>query len=68
MSVNALVEKGILAEQKCGSNFAYTLLEDGLFLPTEYKVLRSQDDQCFLKCMKLTYLSLIHISEPTRPY
>ena len=55
MSVNALVEKGILAEQKCGSNFAYTLLEDGLFLPTEYKVLRSQDDQCFLKCMKLTY-------------
>ena len=37
MSVNALVEKGILAEQKCGSNFAYTLLEDGLFLQQSIK-------------------------------
>lgn len=55
MSVNVLVEKGILAEQKCGSNFAYTLLDSGMFLPTEYKVLQSQDDQCFLKCMKLLY-------------
>lgn len=53
--VNVLVENGIITEQKCGSNFAYTLADNSLFLPTEYKVLQSQDDQCFIKCMKIMY-------------
>lgn len=53
--MNVLVENGILTEKKCGSNFTYTLMDNGLFLPTEYKVLQSQDDQCFVKCMKLIY-------------
>lgn len=53
--MNTLVEKGIILEQKCGNNFAYIINDSNLFLSTEYKVLQSQQEGCFIKCMKLRY-------------
>ena len=85
--MNALIENNYIKEMKYGANFAYVLSDNSAFLSTEYKVLQSQANSCFVKCMKMLYngsiqlyylasglksfasmLSLIHISEPTRPY
>ena len=40
---------------ECGSNFAYILRNNASFLPTEYKVLQSQKDGCFVRCMRMLY-------------
>jgi hypothetical protein len=53
--MNVHVEKGYITEMECGSNFAYILSDNSSFLSTEYKVLQSQDEGCFVKCMKTTY-------------
>lgn len=53
--MNVHVEKGYITEMECGSNFAYILNDNSAFLSTEYKVLQSQDEGCFVKCMKTTY-------------
>lgn len=53
--VNVLVENGIISEMECGNNFAYIIDDSNLFLSTEYKVLQSQEEGCFVKCMKLLY-------------
>ena len=53
--MNILVEKGVLKELECGSNFAYVLSDNSDFLSTEYKVLQSQSDSNFIKCMKMLY-------------
>lgn len=52
--MNVDVEKGYITEMECGSNFAYILNDNSDFLSTEYKVLQSQDEGCFVKCMKTT--------------
>lgn len=51
--MNALLEKGHIFEMSCGSNFSFNLNDNSLFLPTEYKVLQSQANSCFVKCMKM---------------
>lgn len=53
--MNSLVEQGYIEQMSCGSNFSYILNDSGAFLPTEYKVLQSQGNSCFVKCMKMTY-------------
>lgn len=53
--MNCLLEKGLITEMECGSDFAYVLKDNNLFLPTEYKVLQSQADSGFVKCMKMLY-------------
>ena len=40
---------------ECGANFAVILKDNAFFLPTEYKVLQSQKDGCFVKCMRMLY-------------
>lgn len=55
MSMNSLLEKNIISEMTCGTNFSYILSENGTFLPTEYKVLQSQNDGSFVKCMKMLF-------------
>lgn len=52
--MNLLEQKGYLSKMICGSNFSYILNEE-IFLPTEYKVLQSQNNSCFVKCMKMLY-------------
>ena len=53
--MNVLIENNIITEMECGSNFAYILNDNGAFLSTEYKVLQSQANSCFVKCMKMTF-------------
>lgn len=53
--MNALIENNYIGEMECGSNFAYVLNDNGIFLSTEYKVLQSQANSCFVKCMKMMY-------------
>ena len=53
--MNALIEKNYIKEMECGSNFSYILSDNSTFLSTEYKVLQSQANSCFVKCMKMMY-------------
>ena len=51
--MNYLVEKKILNEAVRESSLSYILSDNQMFLPTEYKVLQSQIDGCFVTCMKM---------------
>lgn len=53
--MNALIEKNYINEMECGSNFSYVLSDNSTFLSTEYKVLQSQANSCFVKCMKMMF-------------
>lgn len=53
--MNALIENNYIQEMECGSNFSYMLSDNSTFLSTEYKVLQSQANSCFVKCMKMMY-------------
>lgn len=53
--MNALIENNYIKEIECGSNFSYILNDNSTFLSTEYKVLQSQANSCFVKCMKMMY-------------
>ena len=53
IKMNRLIENHYITEIKYGTDFAYILKEDSSFLPTEYKMLQSQDHSIFLKCMKM---------------
>lgn len=53
--MNSLIENNYISEMECGSNFAYVLSDNSTFLSTEYKVLQSQANSCFVKCMKMMY-------------
>ncbi len=59
--MNELLEKGYISEMMCGNNLTYILNEDSLFLSTEYKVLQSQVNSCFVKCMKMIYNGKIQL-------
>ena len=50
-----LLEQGLIQEMACETNFAYILRDSDLFLPIEYKVLRSQSNDCFVRCVKMLY-------------
>ena len=50
-----LEETGVLKKLQCGTNVSYLLLHEDEFLLTEYKVLQSQSNHGFLKCMKMMY-------------
>ncbi|MBR4057316.1 MAG: FHA domain-containing protein [Oscillospiraceae bacterium] len=53
--MNALIEKNYIKEMECGSNFSFVLSDNSTFLSTEYKVLQSQANSCFVKCMKMMF-------------
>ena len=53
--MNALIENNCIKEMECGSNFSYVLSDNSTFLSTEYKVLQSQANSCFVKCMKMMF-------------
>ncbi len=68
--MNLLVQKGLLEEMACGSNFSYVLNDNSLFLTTEYKVLQSQGSNNLLKCMKMKYngkIQLFYIVKSNKP-
>ncbi len=53
--INMLLEHNLMTEMNCGANYTCILNDNSLFLPTEYKVLQSQNNNCFVKCMKMLY-------------
>ena len=53
--MNALVESKYIIEMECGTNFSYILNDNSGFLSTEYKVLQSQANSCFVRCMKMMF-------------
>ncbi len=69
--MNLLVEKGVINEVICGTNFAYILNDTSVFLSTEYKVLHSQIGDGFVKCMKMLYngkIELYYCVNSFRPF
>lgn len=69
--MNALIEKGFMTEMACGSNFSYVLSDNSAFLSTEYKVLQSQANSCFVKCMKMLYngkIQLFYLTKTLKPF
>lgn len=51
--MNLLIENGVVEEIECGANFAFILKDNASFVSTDYKVLQSQTNGCFIKCMKM---------------
>lgn len=66
--MNALIENNYIQEMECGSNFSYILSDNNTFLSTEYKVLQSQANSCFVKCMKLLYNGKVQLYYLTNRY
>ena len=52
--MNSLIENGTMKYVESGACFAYVLSDNSLSLPTEYKVLESQNSS-FVKCMKMMF-------------
>lgn len=59
--MNVLVENKIISEMNCGSNLSFILNDNSMFQLTDYKVLHSQKDSCFIKCMKMLYNGKIQL-------
>ena len=69
--MNRLLDKGLIKEVPSGSNFSYVLNDNGNFLSTEYKVLQSQTNSCFVKCMKMLYngkIQLFYLTKSLKPF
>lgn len=68
--MNRLIASNIITEMKCATNFAYILNDKEMFLPTQYKVVLSRSDDCFVKCMRMLYngnIQLYYIPGTYRP-
>ncbi len=65
-----LLAENRITEMPCGTNLSYILNDNSLFLPTEYKVLQSQKDNSFVKCMKMLLngkIQLYYFSDKFKP-
>lgn len=59
--MNILLEKNIISELKNGTNFGYIFRNKEQFSLTEYKVLKNQEKNVFIKCMKMLYNGKIEL-------
>lgn len=66
--MNVLTENKDIFEISCGANFAYILNDNSMFSSTEYKVLQSQMNGCFVKCMKMLFNGKIQLYYITSSY
>ncbi len=69
--MNILMDRSDITELKCGDNFSYILNCNDIFAPTEYKVLQSQVNGPFVKCMKLVYngkIQLYYLTNGLMPF
>ncbi|MGM9603391.1 MAG: FHA domain-containing protein [Faecousia sp.] len=69
--MNRLIENGHVLEMACGTNFSYILSDNNAFLSTEYKVLQSQVNSNFVKCMKMLYngqVQLFYLTTNLKPF
>lgn len=63
-----LKDNGVISEITCGNNFEYILKDNATFANTDYKVLQSQNNGFFVKCMKMTRNGLIDLYYVTDEY
>ena len=54
-----LKDKGVISEITCGNNFEYILKDNTIFVNTDYKVLQSQNNGIFVKCINPLPIDLI---------
>ncbi len=69
--MNSLIENKEISEMACGPNFSYILNDNASFLSTDYKVLQSQTNSCFVKCMKMLYngkVQIYYMTKDLRPF
>lgn len=69
--MNALIENKYITEMECGANFSYVLSDNSAFLSTEYKVLQSQANSCFVHCMKMMFngkIQLYYLTKGLKPF
>lgn len=69
--MNTLVENKYITEMECGTNFSYVLSDNSAFLSTEYKVLQSQANSCFVRCMKMMFngkVQLYYLTKGLKPF
>lgn len=59
--MNTLIEQGIVREIESGNNFEYIVNASASFIDTDYKVLQSQSNDVFVKCMKITRNGLVDL-------
>lgn len=65
-----LKDNGVISEITCGNNFEYILKDNAYFVNTDYKVLQSQNNGIFVKCMKMTkngLTDLYYVTDEYRP-
>ncbi|MGN0317025.1 MAG: FHA domain-containing protein [Lachnospira sp.] len=65
-----LKDNGVITEITCGNNFEYILKDNTTFVNTDYKVLQSQNNGIFVKCMKMTrngWIDLYYVTDEYRP-
>lgn len=68
MTMSMLEEYGILSEIKCDANLSYIVNEDTAFLPTEYKVLRHQQNSVFVDGCRILFNGKIQLYYFTNEY
>lgn len=69
--MNILVENKYIYEMDYGTSFSYILSDNSAFLSTEYKVLQSQANGCFIRCMKMLFngnVQLCYITDGYKPF
>lgn len=65
-----LKDNEVISEVTCGNNFEYILKDSSQFANTDYKVLQSQNNDIFIKCMKMTrngLTDLYYVTDEYRP-
>lgn len=65
-----LKDNGVINELECGNNFEYLLDSSTHFVNTDYKVLQSQTNGVFIRCMKLLHngrTALYYVTDEYRP-
>lgn len=65
-----LKDNGVITEITCGNNFEYILKDNTTFVNTDYKVLQSQNNGIFVKCMKMIrngWIDLYYVTDEYRP-
>ena len=63
-----LKDNDVISEVMCGNYFEYILKDSSQFVNTDYKVLQSQNNGIFIKCMKMTRNGLVDLYYVTDEY
>lgn len=66
-----LLKEGTITQMACGQNLAFIMEDEAAFFATEYKVLQSRTESCFVRCMRMTWngkLMLLYLTDQYKPF